>query len=168
MTPRRHRREVRTVYWLLGVLVLIGGSVAAWFLPGTRAARESVPVSFRAPLDRAQALRLLDAGRDVEGIVRQAAADTIVRRDIHALDLLAWGLYRAGRAGEAVPLARRAIATGSTEPLLRYHAGMIEFTAGDREAASRHLKVAMRERTALSELQVAEVEEVLSALNRGR
>lgn len=155
------------MYRLLFILVLFGGSAAAWFLPGTGAAREPGPVRSQPPLQRGQALASLDAGRDVEDIVRKAAVDTLFRRDSEGLDLLAWGLYRAGRATEAVPIARRAIATGSSEPLLHYHVGMIEFTAGDgdKEAAERHLQKAMLGQAALSDVQVTEVMRTLKSLS---
>ncbi len=101
---------------------------------------------------RGWALALLDVGGDsvVDRIVALAEADTLVRRDIHGLDLLAWALHRAGRSGDAQPLARRSLATGSVEPSLRFHSGMIELAAGDTAAAVVQLEIALDRRGALT------------------
>ncbi len=115
-------------------------------------------------IHRAWALVLLDQGRDPTGILLLAAADTLVRQDVHTLDLLAWALHCARRSAEAVPLARRAVALGSMEPALRYHAGMIEFAEGDPAVARQHLLIALRGRGALSRQQETSAKQTLATL----
>ena len=128
---------------------------------GYAAALEGIATRPSGQAHRTWVLALLDRGDHALRFVTTAAADTLVRRDIHTLDLLAWALYRSGRSPEALPLARRAVVRGTTEPLLRYHAGLIELAAGDRTRAREHLKLAMRGRRALSDAQVAEIRKAL-------
>lgn len=115
-------------------------------------------------IHRTWALALLDQGRNPTEILSLAAADTLVRQDVHSLDLLAWALHRAGRSAEAVTLARRAVALGTIEPALRLHAGMIEFADGDPAVARQHLLLALRGRGALSRQQVTTAKAALATL----
>ena len=114
-------------------------------------------------LHRGWAFTLLDRGRSVDPIVAAVAADSLVRQDVHTLDLLAWALHRAGRSAEALPLVRRAMRTGIVEPSLRYHAGIIEMAVGDLHAAREHLKVAAARERALTRAQRAEIRRLVSA-----
>ena len=113
-------------------------------------------------LHRNWAFALLEQGRSVEPIIAAVAADTLVRQDVHTLDLLAWALHRAGRSAKALPLARRAMRTGIVEPSLRYHAGVIEMAAGDPNAAREHLKVAAARERSLTGEQRAELRRLVS------
>ena len=113
-------------------------------------------------IHRSWAMALVDRDRNVEQIVAMAANDTLNRRDVYSLDLLAWALHRAGRSNEAVPLARRATQLGSVEPMLRYHAGMIELAAGDATMGRRHLSIALGRSRALGAAQVSEIRRALS------
>jgi tetratricopeptide (TPR) repeat protein len=111
---------------------------------------------------RTWAFALLERGRSLDATVSAVAADTLVRQDVHTLDLLAWALHRAGRSREALPVIRRAMRMGSVEPSLRYHAGMIEWAAGDPATARSHLDVALGRRHALSAEQVTEIRHALT------
>ena len=131
-----------------------------------RTALESIAQRQNGQLHRSWALSLLDPGSDVDAIVALAAADTLVRRDVHTLDLLAWAMHRSNRSAEALPLVRRAMRLGSREPAMRYHAALIELAAGDREAARGHLEIALRRRHTLTPLQLAESRHALSTTRR--
>jgi tetratricopeptide (TPR) repeat protein len=76
-----------------------------------------------------------DAKRAVEMTARELEG----RKDIAGYDAYAWCLYRAGRARDAVEPMAKALATGTIDPLLEFHAGAIARAAGDRQAALRHL-----------------------------
>jgi tetratricopeptide (TPR) repeat protein len=102
---------------------------------------------------RSWALALIDQGSAVGDVVTMAMADTLVRHDTYSLDLLAWALHNAGRSGEAAPLVRRAMRLGNAEPVLRYHAGMIEFATGDCATARQHLEFALQGGRALAPAQ---------------
>ena len=54
---------------------------------------------------------------------------------LRAADALGWALTRAGRPADGLRWARRAIALGRRDPLLRFHAGMAALAAGCRPRA---------------------------------
>jgi tetratricopeptide (TPR) repeat protein len=112
---------------------------------------------------RSWAFTVLDQGGNAAEVVALVAADTLVRRDIHTLDLLAWALHQADRSSAALLITRRATALGSVEPALRFHAGMIELAAGDPGLARVHFEVALRGEGALTKSHVAEIRQALRA-----
>ena len=126
-------------------------------------ALDGIVASQTGMIHRSWALTLLDRDRNVAQIIALAAADTLNRRDVYSLDLLAWALHRAGRSHDALPLARRAVQLGSVEPMLRYHAGIIELAAGDTTTARQHLSLALGRRRALSGAQVDEIRRALAS-----
>ena len=54
------------------------------------------------------------------------------RRDIYGYDLLAWALHRSGRDAEARAPMAQALALGTQDAMLHYHAGMIELAPATR------------------------------------
>jgi len=92
---------------------------------------------------RAESLFLLDHGRRVPQVLAQARADLRTRRDVYGHDLLAWALHRSGRDAEARDEMAAALALGTRDPMLLYHAGMIEKSLGDRERSREHLQGAL-------------------------
>lgn len=75
--------------------------------------------------------------------VKQARRAAEERPSIQGHDALAWALFTAGKIDEAWPEARRALATGSRDPLLRFHAAAIAEARGQRDVAARHLRVVL-------------------------
>jgi tetratricopeptide (TPR) repeat protein len=69
---------------------------------------------------------------------------------IRSADALGWALTRAGHVRAGYVWARRALRTGSPDPLFRLHAGVAARRAGLRPEAARHLAFAIRGRAALS------------------
>ena len=65
------------------------------------------------------------------------------RRDIYADDLLAWALYRNGRARDAVEPMRRALRLGTRDAKLFFHAGMIHRDLGELDTARDYLRRAL-------------------------
>ena len=65
------------------------------------------------------------------------------RGDIYTRDTLAWALHSAGRSAEARPLAESAIALGTHDARLLYHAGAIKLAAGDAEGGRALLRKAL-------------------------
>jgi tetratricopeptide (TPR) repeat protein len=78
---------------------------------------------------------------------------------IRSADALAWAHVRAGNAGAGVAWARRALRTGSRDPLYNLHAGVAFERAGRPAAADRHFEIARRGRAALSPSAAALLEE---------
>jgi hypothetical protein len=77
-------------------------------------------------------------------VLAHARAELGTRRDIYGWDLLAWSLYRSQRAAEAVPATEQALALGTRDPMLWYHAGMIRLAAGDSVGGRLALRTALR------------------------
>jgi tetratricopeptide (TPR) repeat protein len=96
----------------------------------------------RATIDRFPAERRHLAGffarHDPPLALVLADADLATRQDVYAHDLHAWALFRNGRFAEADAAARRALARGTQDAELLYHAGMIAESVGD-EARARTL-----------------------------
>lgn len=78
--------------------------------------------------DLARALFEADHG-DPSEAVRRAEAEWGRRQSVHTADALAWALFRAGRAAEALPYARRATAGGWRDPEVVHHLTMIQEAA---------------------------------------
>jgi tetratricopeptide (TPR) repeat protein len=75
---------------------------------------------------------------------RLALAELRVRRDVYGYDAAAWASYKDGRLDEARRLSQRALAFGTRDPRLPYHAGMIAKAQGRNADARRLLSDALR------------------------
>jgi hypothetical protein len=54
----------------------------------------------------------------------------VVRQDIYGADSLAWALFKASQYKAAAALSEHALALGTRDALLYYHAGMIAVKQG--------------------------------------
>lgn len=107
---------------------------------------EAVELSMRderGSYHRAESLFLLDAGRRVPEILAAAERDLGTRRDVYGHDLLAWALHRSGRHSEARAAMAPALSRGTRDPLLLFHAGMIENALGNHDRARTLLDEAL-------------------------
>jgi predicted Zn-dependent protease len=76
--------------------------------------------------------------------VRAAAeAELATRRDVYGYDVVAWARFKEGRVDEARQAMAGALAQGTQDALLLYHAGMIERAAGNLSAARAYLRRAL-------------------------
>ena len=116
---------------------------------------------------RAWSLFLLDHGRRVPEVLAAAQAELTGRHDIQGYDLLAWALYKSGRAREArLPMAA-ALAQGTQDAMMMYHAGMIARAAGDPVAARDYLERALAIAPAFDHSAPAVARAVLDSLGHG-
>ena len=88
---------------------------------------------------RAWSLFLLDHDRRVAEVLAQVDAELATRRDIYGYDLRAWALHKAHRDREAWAPMARALAQGTADAQLLYHAGVITRALGDSAAARDYL-----------------------------
>jgi len=95
------------------------------------------------PFHRAWSLFLLDHDRRTAEVLDKAQQEIVVRKDVYGWDLLAWALHKNGRDADARGAMGHALALGTRDAMLFYHAGMIERDLGDRGAARRHLAEAL-------------------------
>ncbi|MCW5852563.1 MAG: tetratricopeptide repeat protein [Anaerolineae bacterium] len=94
-------------------------------------------------LDMESALFDADHDHDLPDALVRARAAYAQRPSIHAADVLAWTLYKAGQPAEAQPFMQIALRLGTRDALLYYHAGMIALANGDRAEAQRRLAAAL-------------------------
>ncbi len=102
------------------------------------------------------------AGLTSAAIVDQARAALAARPGIHGHDTLAWALYRAGAYDEASRESAAALALGTQDALLYFHAGMIARARGDDAAATAALTRALAINPAFSILHAPEAQAALA------
>lgn len=115
---------------------------------------------------RAWSLYLLDHGRDAGAVLANVRRELETRQDIYGYDLLAWALHATGRDREARGAMARALALGTQDAMLFYHAGMIELALGDSAAARAQLERALATNPAWHPTQPARVRALLDTLSR--
>ncbi|HEV2378358.1 MAG TPA: tetratricopeptide repeat protein [Terriglobia bacterium] len=93
---------------------------------------------------RELALFYADHGLKLDESVALARKEIEVRQDIYTWDILAWTLYKNNRAEEAAQAMQKALAPGTEDALLYFHAGMIEARCGHPELARTLLERALR------------------------
>ncbi len=91
---------------------------------------------------RTFSLFLATRGEQVETAVRLAREELTRRADGFTLDALAWSLAAAGRHAAADSLIQRALAVGTLDARLFYHAGVIAAAAGRQGDSRRWLRQA--------------------------
>lgn len=72
-----------------------------------------------------------------------AKKELTVRRDIYTWDILAWVLFKNGRVSEAAEAMDKALALGTPDALLDFHAGMIANQLGQSQRARSLLQQAL-------------------------
>ena len=90
-----------------------------------RAAFEVSVSATEGPFHRAWSIALLDRGERIEEILARAQGELRERTDVYAYDLVAWALYKSGRAAEAELMMRAALRLGTQDPLLERHRAAI-------------------------------------------
>ncbi|MER7663025.1 tetratricopeptide repeat protein [Streptomyces sp. NPDC096193] len=102
---------------------------------------------------------------DPEAAVRRLRSEwNRKHRSIQVADALGWALFKAGRAKEALPYARRATDAGLRSPQFAYHRGEIERELGLSGPARRHLAEALRINPHFSPLLAPLATDALAAL----
>ena len=93
--------------------------------------------------NRQYVLFLADRSAEPEQALSLAAAELTERRDVYGFDAHAWAAYRAGRLDEARTSAAAALALGTKDPMLLFHAGVIAKAAGSPDEARSLLREAL-------------------------
>lgn len=118
------------------------------------------------PFHRAWSLFLLDHDREIPRVLAKVEDELHTRRDIYGYDLLAWALHKSGRDAEARGPMRRALALGTRDAMLYYHAGMIDRALGDTASARARLSTALAINPYWHPSQPAVARAVLDSLSR--
>jgi tetratricopeptide (TPR) repeat protein len=130
---------------LLGDLYRLDGRIAeADARHETVRAIGAVAASSGSAFDRAVTLFELEHGGDPGDALRRAEADLATRSDVFGHDVHAWALHAVGRQAEAEAAMDRALALGTRDATLAYHAGIIAATGGDDARARSLLEESLR------------------------
>ena len=114
--------------------------------------------------DRTLVLYLANHGLDPARAVRMADAELTVRKDVYGYDADAWALLAAGRPADADAVMDKALAFGTRDAKLLYHAGMIAAALGHDDRARTYLGDALALDPSFDPLQVRHARETLAAL----
>ena len=125
--------------WLLG-----DAREAAGDAKGAEEARASLIKNGRRMDGRTLSQFFSTKDRDHDEAVSLAEAEKKVRDDIYTEDALAWALYRKGDFAQARIASDKAMALGTKDARLLYHAGAIRIAAGDKPAGERLVREALR------------------------
>lgn len=127
------------VAFLGDLYALKGDAVAAQAQYDTVAFIHELEASQQVLYNRQVALFFANRNVELDKALAFAERELAARQDIYAYDTLAWVLYRLGRYDEAWAASDKALALGTPDAALHYHAGMIAAAQGDRAAATAHL-----------------------------
>ncbi len=90
-------------------------------------------------MNRNLAAILSDEDRKLDRALELAQVEFTVRNDVFTWDALSWVEYKRKSYAEAAAGSEKALALNTPDPMLYYHAGMIDIALGRKDAASRHL-----------------------------
>jgi tetratricopeptide (TPR) repeat protein len=93
---------------------------------------------------RTLALYLATRGQHVQQALKLAEDEMNTRADVFTVDALAWALNANGRLAEAREYSKRALAEGTQDARLFYHAGSIALAVGELADAARLLALSDR------------------------
>ena len=115
-----------------------------------------------------RALATYEADHDVavDDALRLAAAELTVRHDVYGYDIYAWALYKNHRYDDARRAAEQALALGTPDARLLYHAGMIDAALDADGAAIDRLRAALRISPRFDPVQTATARATLATLER--
>jgi tetratricopeptide (TPR) repeat protein len=102
--------------------------------------------------------------RDLAQALTLARAELDVRQDVYGYDAYAWALLANGRAAEADAASRQALAFGTADPILDYHAGLIAAALGQTDRAQALLASALAPAGALDPLATTRAQAALADL----
>jgi len=102
--------------------------------------------------------------RDAAQALTMAEQELAVRKDAYGYDADAWALLANGRPTDADVAMRQALAFGTKDALLSYHAGMIAAALGDTGRARMLLQAAISTSGGLDPLAASKAAAALAAL----
>jgi len=103
-------------------------------------------------------------GRDLATALELADRELAERRDVYGYDADAWALLANGRAADAEAAMAKALALGTRDAMLLYHAGEIALASGDTVRARDLLQQSLAIRGALDPLSASKAQASLEAL----
>ncbi len=89
--------------------------------------------------DRLYAMYCADHMKNLPDALVAAKKDMISRQDVYAFDTMAWVLHQMGRDREAKPFMAKALARGTMDAKMFYHAGLIDASLANAGLARQEL-----------------------------
>ena len=126
---------------------------------------EQLYVANGVNLDLQIALFNADHDRDVAATVDRAKAAYAQQSSLQAADVLAWVQYKAGNIAEARTAIEAALAVGTRDPLITFHAASIYRASGDEQSARMYLERVADQEPHFSVLYDGAVRTMLDELN---
>ncbi|WP_437276990.1 tetratricopeptide repeat protein [Sorangium sp. So ce375] len=158
LLERAHQRSPDAeIAWLLGDAKVAAGDHAG----AARAYASAVDAGQRSDR-RTLALYYATKGLERDEALRLATAERATRGDIYTEDTHAWALYRAGKLAEARAASDRALALGTRDARLLYHAGAIRIALGDLTRGERLVRAALDLNPRFDMTGAAEAEQLLA------
>lgn len=114
--------------------------------------------------DRTLSLYLAGPGSDPARALTLAQGEIAVRKDVYGYDALAWALLANDRPAEADAAMKSALAFGTHDAKLLYHAGMIASALGDTGRARSLLSEALALDPSFDPLAAATATDILAGL----
>ena len=94
-------------------------------------------------MNRNLAVFFADEDRKLDRALELAQAEFSVRNDVFTYDALGWVQYRRKSFKEAAAASEKALQEKTPDPMLYFHAGMINFAMNRMDAARRDLERAL-------------------------
>ena len=145
---------------------LADGLRAAGDLEEARAVEERLGRTGAIADPRTFALYLATRRERVDEALALARQELHNRADVFTFDALAWSLSAAGLTAEADDAMKRALAEGTKDARLFYHAGVIASARGERAEARRWFRDALAARQMLLPSERDDAMQQLAALTR--
>lgn len=114
--------------------------------------------------DRTLSLYLATTGIDPARALRLAEAEIAVRQDVYGYDALGWAQLANGRAADADAALTTALAVGTRDASILYHAGMAAAAVGDVPRARGLLEEALALDPTFDPVGVARAQRTLAGL----
>lgn len=114
--------------------------------------------------DRTLVLYLADHGLEPDRALRLSEAELTERKDVYGYDAAAWALLAAGRAVDAEAAMAKALAFGTRDAKLLYHAGLISAALGHDDRARGLLEDSLQLDASFDPLQVLRARQELARL----
>ena len=114
--------------------------------------------------DRALSLYLANHGLEPARALSLAQNELTARKDVYGYDAAAWALLAAGQASDADAMMAKALAFGTRDAKLLYHAGMIAAAVGDRGRAIDALRASLALDPSFDAFQAERARQTLAGL----
>ena len=118
--------------------------------------------------DRLYAMYCADHLKNLPDALAAAKKDMQARQDVYAYDTMAWVLHRMGRDKDAKPMISKALARGTLDAKMLYHAGLIDAALGNASLARQELSQALGVNPEFQFGQTSLAKTELSRLGEGR